>query len=205
MLTHRSCVTCGRSVRLSTAIQPPRCPACRLAVVPSPPETRPCQRCHLPLPVTSPALCCAGCQVRQTYDTSCLDCGKYFAGRRHIIRCPDCRSRRLTAPRTPVSSGRFQASFDPFTNSFQQPNNHPRRRSRPSRQRISLISPSSSRSRIQPIDCDPSFLAVNEAIAFLRQEHESRVQASETFPSPICSSYIRSSFIRFDNEIEIAS
>jgi hypothetical protein len=76
---------------------------------------------------------------------------------------------------------------------------------RPPRWRIRLISPSSPRSRIQPIDCDPSFVAVNQAIAFLCQKHESRVQASETFTSPIRSSYIRSLFIRFDDEVEIAS
>lgn len=123
ILTHQSCVDCGRHVRLSRTIQPPRCPACRLACLPAPLEVRPCSRCSVPIPTSSSDLCCRDCQTRRTSDISCRDCGNPFPARPRIIRCPDCRSARSTASRVPVYWSRFQiTSFDPFINSFRQSN-----------------------------------------------------------------------------------
>jgi hypothetical protein len=78
MLTHRSCVDCGRQVRLSIVIQPPRCPACRLPSLQVSLEVRPCSRCSVPIPTNSSDPCCRACEVRHASDVICRHCGNPF-------------------------------------------------------------------------------------------------------------------------------
>lgn len=127
MLVHRSCHDCGRRVRLSTTIEPPRCPACRLASLPPLVETRTCLGCRVPIPALSYNLRCALCQTRPSSQPllldvrPCYDCGTPFHARTGVIRCFDCRSRRSTVVQAPVDYGHLRTTtFDPFVNSFQR-------------------------------------------------------------------------------------
>jgi DNA-directed RNA polymerase subunit RPC12/RpoP len=129
MLARRSCHDCGRQVRLSITIEPPRCPACRLAYLPPLVETRPCLGCSVPIPVNSQDLHCGHCRTRPSpqpllNNRPCYDCGTPFLARTRIIRCFDCRSRRSTIMQAPVDYDRLRTTtFDPFVNSFQRPHN----------------------------------------------------------------------------------
>lgn len=197
MLTLRSCFDCGRQVRLSVTIQPPRCPACRLARLPAPLETRPCLRCRIQIPINSSDLHCRGCQARRASDVTCRDCGNPFPARPHIIRCPACRARRSTTIRAPIDFSRLHStSFDPFVNSFQ--------RSDPHQQICPRTLPSTSPPTQSTQSVSMSFV-INQGISFLRREYESRVHASHVFPPQISPSHIRISIARFENDMAIAS
>ncbi|KAJ6100033.1 hypothetical protein N7467_001568 [Penicillium canescens] len=161
MLTHRSCVACGRRVRLSITIQPPRCPACRLARFPALLGTRPCLRCRVPIPTDSSDL-----------------------------------SRRSTALRMPVEFAPQPTMFNPFVNSFQQPD-------LPRRNRPRLLS--SPPSRTHSTQWNNISFVVDQRVGFLRQEHESRVVASHVFPPKISPFDIRLSVSRFENGMKLAS
>ena len=105
MLSNRACYDCGRQVRLSTTIHPPRCPACRLARLPPVVETRPCLRCYVPIPAHSSNIRCAGCEVAPPLTPSyspCYDCRNPFPARAGVMRCLDCRSRRSTTVQPPA-------------------------------------------------------------------------------------------------------
>lgn len=127
MLARRSCHDCGRQIRLSTTIEPPRCPTCRLASLPPLVETRPCLGYCVPIPADSYDLHCGHCRTqpapRPLPDSRpCYDCGTPFPARPRVIRCFDCRSRRSTVIQAPVNYGRLHTTtFDPFVNSFQRP------------------------------------------------------------------------------------
>lgn len=128
MLALRSCHDCGCRVRLSMTIEPPRCPACRLASLPPLVETRLCLSCYVPIPALSHDLRCALCQTRLSFqpvliDTRpCYDCGTSFPARTGVMRCFDYRSRRLTDVQAPIDDGYLRITmFDLFVNSFQRP------------------------------------------------------------------------------------
>lgn len=199
MLTLRLCNGCGRRVRLSTTIQPPRCPVCRLSNLPSVLETRLCLGCELPIPTHCPDLRCTNClsAVSSAPNYSpCFDCGNSFPARAGVVRCLTCRSRR-SAARPPINFGPiFSTLFNPAANSFQR---LPQRK----RHRLDTQIPESSNLEITTA-CDASFV-IDRGVRFLRQEHEFRVHASEAFPSPISQSHIRLSVARFEKTLELAS
>lgn len=197
MLTRRSCHDCGRYVRLSTTIQPPRCPDCRLSCLPAPFETRPCLRCRVQIPAAMSDPYCTGCQIARLSDVPCRDCGTLFPARYRLVRCPDCRSRRSNTVPTPVDFGRlYTTSFNPFVNSFLAPI--------PTRQtpRRPLPPP---RPLPQSVGSGAASFAINQGVRFLRQEHESRVYASSIFPPEISPSHIRLSVRRFEKDMALAS
>lgn len=201
MLTLRLCNGCGRRVRLSTTIQPPRCPVCRLSNLPSVLETRLCLGCQLPIPTHCPDPRCTNCRsaVASAPNYSpCFDCGNNFPARPGVVRCLTCRSRRSAAP-PPVDFGPiFSTSFNPAANSFQRLDLPQIKRRRPESQ-----VPESSRLQITTT-CNASFV-IDRGVDFLRQEHKFRVNASEAFPSPISPSNIRLSVARFEKSLELAS
>lgn len=117
LLTRRPCHDCGREVRLSTSIQPPRCPACRLAQFPPPPEIWPCLSCRVPLPADSPNPRCSNCQPS---DASYLGCGNLFPARPGVTRCFGCRPRPSRATQAPTNfRNLFNTTFNLFINSLQ--------------------------------------------------------------------------------------
>lgn len=204
MSARRACVDCCRQVRLPTSMQPPRCIACRLAGLSALIDTRPCFRCQVLIPANSSDPCCRDCQARRPSDISCRDCGNPFPATCRLIRCPDCRSRRTAALRARVAPVRSQITrFDPFINSFNQPSRpgrgRPRARSQFSAPRHLFLLPT----RPQPTQSDNvSFL--DRAVGFLRQEHESRVHASQIFPPQVSESHIRLSVARFETIMGLA-
>jgi hypothetical protein len=68
MLTVRSCNDCGRRVRLSSSIQPPKCPACRLPDLRPITDTRTCLRCQVLIPTEAPNPLCVNCQYARYFD-----------------------------------------------------------------------------------------------------------------------------------------
>lgn len=124
MLTHQSCYDCGCRVRLSSTIQPPRCPACRLVSLAPLLETRPCSGCRVLIPAYLSNLQCASCHVAQLAlpltpsNSPCYSYGKPFPARTRIIRCFDYRS-RTSIVQPPVDFYcLYTTSFNPFVNLF---------------------------------------------------------------------------------------
>lgn len=208
MLSNRLCYDCGRQVRLSTTIQPPRCPACRLSRFSPLLETRPCLNCHVPIPIHSSNMRCASCEVSPSLNPSyspCYDCRNPFPVRAGVIRCFDCRSRKLTVVQPPVDFRHLPASsFDPYVNTFERPNplQNPTRRKRRQSQPPPPPRPTP---RPQTIESDSMSFAINRGVDFLRKENELRVLASNIFPSAVSSSDIRLSVARFENEMALAT
>jgi hypothetical protein len=125
MLSNRTCYGCGRRVRLSTAIQPPICPACRLSSISSVPETRPCLRCFVLILASSPNSRCVRCEASLSSNQSyslCYDCQIPFPARPGVMRCLDCRLRRSNVVQRPMNYHHSHGvSFDPTLNSFSPP------------------------------------------------------------------------------------
>jgi hypothetical protein len=131
MLVSRSCNDCGRQVRLSSTIQPPRCPACRLSNSPPNVVTRPCFRCDVPIPAQDTTLLCANCQSTPIPYVPCFDCRQNFLARPGVTRCSHCRSRTSTVVLPPVDfTTVYSTSFNPSANSFRPLNNLRRKRRR---------------------------------------------------------------------------
>jgi hypothetical protein len=196
MLTVRSCNDCGRRVRLSSSIQPPKCPACRLPDLRPITDSRPCLRCQVPIPTGDPNPLCVNCQYAPT---SCLYCQSDLVHRRGVTYCSICSSGRRTIVLPAVDFGPiYSTSFDPSVNSFQSPSAPQRKR-----QRLNLpsIEPSLVRVGSPPRE---SYL-VNQALGFLGHEYDSRAHASLVFPAPVTDSQIRLSVARFETELAIAA
>ncbi|KAJ5318263.1 hypothetical protein N7476_004683 [Penicillium atrosanguineum] len=104
----------------------------------------------------------------------------------------------LLAPAVEVS---FQlalaTSFNPFVNSFQQ--------STPSTRQGRHLRPRQTRRTERTTQSHTSSFVINQGLDFLRQEHASRVHASNMFPPEISSSHIRQSVARFENNMALAS
>lgn len=200
MLSNRFCSGCGRQLRLSTTIQSPRCPACRFSLSPPVPETRPCLVCLLPIPAGSRSIRCRRCDAVRHPEpryTPCYDCRAPFIVRPGVMRCSSCRSRRSRVVQRPSDFCQTAgASFDPTLNALNLlPMTTP------------VLVPSSKRRRSSPaapvLERQPSVL--DQAVAFILQEHESRVCASSLFPPDISVSLVRRSMARFEKEMEVAS
>ena len=123
MLSNRPCYDCGRQVRLSATIQPPRCPACRLSFLSPMLETRPCLRCYVPILISSSGVRCARCEAVLSLDVSYspyYDCRIPFPARPSVMRCFNCRSRRTNVVQRPVNFRlSYGTSFDLTMNSFE--------------------------------------------------------------------------------------
>lgn len=194
MLTRRPCHDCGREVRLSSSIQPPRCPACRLAQFPPPPVIWPCLGCRVPLPADSSNPRCSNCQPS---DASCLGCGNIFPARLGVTRCFGCRPRPSRVAQAPTDFGiLFNTTFNPFINSLQS--RPPAHESPPSQgQPIRRIE--------RTVEASGSSFAIDQGLDFLRQEHASRVRASDVFPPEISSSVKREAVSRFHKNMALAA
>lgn len=200
-ISNRICSGCGRQVRLSTAIQSPKCPACQFSLLPPIPETRPCLRCHVPIPAESPNIRCMRCEAVRHPEpryTPCYDCRAPFIVRPGVMRCSSCRMRRLSVVQRPSDFRQTaSASFDPTLNTL----NLYRPISAP------MQIPLSKRRRSLPaaptLERQPSVLY--QAVTFLLQEHESRVCASGLFLPDVSVSLVRRSMARFELEMEVAS
>ncbi|CAG8102726.1 unnamed protein product [Penicillium nalgiovense] len=208
MSSIRPCYDCGRQVRLSTTIQPPRCPACRLPFLPPMLETHPCLRCHVPVPASSSGVRCARCEAVLSLDVSyspCYDCWIPFPSRPGVMRCFNCRSRRTNVVQRPVNFRlTYGTSFDPTMNSFELPNTptNPSQRKRRRSLPRDLPPPTPASDTIETEDT--SFV-INRAVNFLLQEHCSRVAASSLFPPEISPSHIRLSVTQFEKGMALAS
>lgn len=75
-----------------SAVQPPRCPACRLSCSPTEIETRLCVRCQNIIPFRSTSSFYTTCQLDSVLYVPCFDCRKNFFARPGVTRCFDCRS-----------------------------------------------------------------------------------------------------------------
>jgi hypothetical protein len=175
----------GRQVRLSTSIQPPRCPACRLSFLSPMLKTRSCLRCHVPVLASSSDVRCARYEAVLSLNPSYspfYDCRIPFPARPSAMRCLDCRSRRTSVVQGPINFLHSHGtSFDPSVNSFELLNthsNHPqRKRRRTLPQTLLLPTPAPDTTESE----DTSFV-INRAVSFLLKEHDSRVFASSLIP-----------------------
>jgi DNA-directed RNA polymerase subunit RPC12/RpoP len=160
MLSNRICSGCGRQVRLVTTIQSPRCPACRFSLLHPIPETRPCLRCHVPIPADSPNIRCVRCEAARYPEpcfTLCYDCRVLFLVRPGVMRCRSYRLRRSSVVQRPSDFRQtIGVSFNPTSNSF-QPISAPMQTPQPKRRRS--LPPALALER------QPSVL--NRAVAFL--------------------------------------
>lgn len=209
MLSNRLCSGCGRQVRLAATIQSPRCPACRLSLLPPVPETRPCLRCYVPIPADSPYIRCMRCEaIRSSTSHSyspCYDCRALFPTQRGVIRCIDCRSRRSIVVQRPMEFNHTHSiSFDPTLNSFQPLNTLATPR-QPKRQRTKPPGPPRPAPPPVTAESEKQGSVITRAIAFLLQEHKSRVLASGLFPPDISTPLVRQSIARFGKQIAAAS
>jgi hypothetical protein len=208
MLSNGTCYGCGRRVRLSTAIQPPRCPACRLSSLSSVPETRPCLRCFVSILASSPNSRCVRCEASLSSNQSyalCYDCQVPFPARPGVMRCLDCRLRRSNVVQRPINFHHSHGiAFDPTLNSFQPPST-PTNPPQLKRRRSTHPGPPHSTPAPVAAESEKQSSVIEPAVGFLLQEHESRVFASSLFPPDISNSNIRLSIARFEKEMTVAS
>lgn len=198
MLSNQICSGCSRQVRLTTAIQSPRCPAYRFSLLPPIPETRSCLHCHIPIPADSPTIRCVCCKATRYPEpcyTPCYDYQVPFLVRLEVMQYPSCRLRRLNMVQHPSDFRQTtDVSFNPTLNSFQSIS-APIQTPQPKRRKYLPPAPI--------IERQPSVL--NRTVAFLFQKHESRMTASDLFPPDVSTSLVRRSIARFEKEIGIAS
>lgn len=215
MLRHQTCRKCGRQVRMSAAIQPALCPACRLSPTPLAIETRPCVGCQIPLRAESSDTLCPRCLSSTLSDGNalvrpCHDCTNPFSARPGVIRCSPCRTRR--ANNTITRSSFDLASFNPFQNSLQLSSSFnpfqnslqlssPRKRSAP----LTPRSSTSTLARRKPAHDEIHIPLIRQGLGFLQREFDLRMQASHIFPPEISPSHIRSSIARYENSMAAVS
>lgn len=196
MLTVRSCNDCGRRMRLSSSIQPPKCPACRLADLRPITDTRPYLRCQVPLPTGAPNPLCVNCQYAPI---SCLYCRSNLVHRRGVTYCSNCNIGRPTVVLPAVDFGPiYSTSFNPSVNSFQSASAPQRKQ-----QRLNLPSIEPSLARVGSSRKESCL--VKQALGFLCHEYDSRAHASLSFPDPVTDPQIRLSVARFETELAIAA